>query len=142
MLKVDLEVKVKMGPFWERTRSELLELNGFFKEPVLIIHDVTHFHLDMNLPVIDPMFLIKSPDGLDIGQIWKDESWKNLRRPFRVPNQKMVDITEKVKPEKSAEVIVQRRTPRSSEGWSTSPMRNEWKNWDFSIWKNEGLGVI
>lgn len=45
--------------------KKLLELDGFLKDPILNIHDLTQIHSDMNLPVPDPILLTNSHDGLD-----------------------------------------------------------------------------
>ncbi|XP_057897910.1 proteasome activator complex subunit 3 isoform X2 [Melospiza georgiana] len=122
LLKVDPEVKLKVDSFRERITSEaedlvanffpkkLLELDGFLKEPILNIHDLTQIHSDMNLPVPDPILLTNSHDGLDGPNMKKrkledhDETFQGTK-VFVMPNgmlksnQQLVDIIEKVKPE-------------------------------------------
>uniref|UniRef100_A0A8U7NCC7 Proteasome activator complex subunit 3 n=1 Tax=Corvus moneduloides TaxID=1196302 RepID=A0A8U7NCC7_CORMO len=122
LLKVDPEVKLKVDSFRERITSEaedlvanffpkkLLELDGFLKEPILNIHDLTQIHSDMNLPVPDPILLTNSHDGLDGPNMKKrkledhEETFQGTK-VFVMPNgmlksnQQLVDIIEKVKPE-------------------------------------------
>uniref|UniRef100_A0A8V0ZPP1 Proteasome activator complex subunit 3 n=1 Tax=Gallus gallus TaxID=9031 RepID=A0A8V0ZPP1_CHICK len=122
LLKVDPEVKLKVDSFRERITSEaedlvanffpkkLLELDGFLKEPILNIHDLTQIHSDMNLPVPDPILLTNSHDGLD-GPNMKKRKLEDREETFQgtkvfvMPNgmlksnQQLVDIIEKVKPE-------------------------------------------
>uniref|UniRef100_A0A8B9UWM3 Proteasome activator complex subunit 3 n=1 Tax=Anas zonorhyncha TaxID=75864 RepID=A0A8B9UWM3_9AVES len=82
--------------------KKLLELDGFLKEPILNIHDLTQIHSDMNLPVPDPILLTNSHDGLDGLFV---SSAPVGTKVFVMPNgmlksnQQLVDIIEKVKPE-------------------------------------------
>uniref|UniRef100_A0A8C4KT30 Proteasome activator complex subunit 1 n=1 Tax=Dromaius novaehollandiae TaxID=8790 RepID=A0A8C4KT30_DRONO len=90
--------------------KKLLELDGFLKEPILNIHDLTQIHSDMNLPVPDPILLTNSHDGLD-GPNMKKRKLEDREETFQgtkvfvMPNgmlksnQQLVDIIEKVKPE-------------------------------------------
>ncbi|NWV58191.1 PSME3 protein, partial [Daphoenositta chrysoptera] len=90
--------------------KKLLELDGFLKEPILNIHDLTQIHSDMNLPVPDPILLTNSHDGLDGPNMKKrkledhEETFQGTK-VFVMPNgmlksnQQLVDIIEKVKPE-------------------------------------------
>ncbi|XP_043392762.1 proteasome activator complex subunit 3 isoform X1 [Chelonia mydas] len=90
--------------------KKLLELDGFLKEPILNIHDLTQIHSDMNLPVPDPILLTNSHDGLD-GPNMKKRKLEDCEETFQgtkvfvMPNgmlksnQQLVDIIEKVKPE-------------------------------------------
>ncbi|XP_015683581.1 proteasome activator complex subunit 3 isoform X1 [Protobothrops mucrosquamatus] len=123
LLKVDPEVKFKVDSFRERITGEaedlvahffpekLLELDGFLKDPILNIHDLTQIHSDMNLPILDPILLTNSHDGLDGPNMKKqkledcEESFQAGTKVFVMPNgmlksnQQLVDIIEKVKPE-------------------------------------------
>ncbi|NXC05390.1 PSME3 protein, partial [Orthonyx spaldingii] len=90
--------------------KKLLELDGFLKEPILNIHDLTQIHSDMNLPVPDPILLTNSHDGLDGPNMKKrkledhEETFQGTK-VFVMPdgtlksNQQLEDIIEKVKPE-------------------------------------------
>uniref|UniRef100_A0A8D0GLE6 Proteasome activator complex subunit 1 n=1 Tax=Sphenodon punctatus TaxID=8508 RepID=A0A8D0GLE6_SPHPU len=122
LLKVDPEVKLKVDSFRERITSEaedlvanffpkkLLELDGFLKDPILNIHDLTQIHSEMNLPVPEPILLTNSHDGLDGPNLKKrkledcEETCQGTK-VFVMPNgmlksnQQLVDIIEKVKPE-------------------------------------------
>uniref|UniRef100_A0A8C3R5B0 Proteasome activator complex subunit 3 n=1 Tax=Cyanoderma ruficeps TaxID=181631 RepID=A0A8C3R5B0_9PASS len=121
LLKVDPEVKLKVRPPRCSPRpaedlvanffpKKLLELDGFLKEPILNIHDLTQIHSDMNLPVPDPILLTNSHDGLDGPNMKKrkledhEETFQGTK-VFVMPNgmlksnQQLVDIIEKVKPE-------------------------------------------
>ncbi|KAK2536136.1 Psme3 [Columba guinea] len=133
LLKVDPEVKLKVDSFRERITSEaedlvanffpkkLLELDGFLKEPILNIHDLTQIHSDMNLPVPDPILLTNSHDGLD-GPNMKKRKLEDREETFQgtkvfvMPNgmlksnQQLVDIIEKVK------MWVQLLIPRIEDG--------------------------
>ncbi|NXX78351.1 PSME3 protein, partial [Urocolius indicus] len=121
LLKVDPEVKLKVvvshhllsqaedlvANFFPK---KLLELDGFLKEPILNVHDLTQIHSDMNLPVPDPILLTNSHDGLD-GPNMKKRKLEDREETFQgtkvfvMPNgmlksnQQLVDIIEKVKPE-------------------------------------------
>uniref|UniRef100_A0A493TD08 Proteasome activator complex subunit 3 n=1 Tax=Anas platyrhynchos platyrhynchos TaxID=8840 RepID=A0A493TD08_ANAPP len=115
LLKVDPEVKLKVLSshrlfFLSQAEDlvanffpkKLLELDGFLKEPILNIHDLTQIHSDMNLPVPDPILLTNSHDGLDGLFV---SSAPVGTKVFVMPNgmlksnQQLVDIIEKVKPE-------------------------------------------
>ncbi|MBZ3870477.1 Proteasome activator complex subunit 3 [Sciurus carolinensis] len=122
LLKVGQKVKLKVDYFREKTTSEaedlvakffpkkLLELDSFLKEQNLNIHNLTQIHLDMNIPVPDPILLTNSHDGLDSPTYKKqrlDECGEAFQgtKMFLMPNgmlksnQQLVDIIEKVKPE-------------------------------------------
>ncbi|KAM8947076.1 proteasome activator complex subunit 3 [Pelodytes ibericus] len=121
LLKVDQELKKKVDCFRERITSEaedlvasffptkLLELDGFLKEPMLNVQDLTHIHSEMNLPVPDPILLTNSHDGLDAPNLKKRklEDGDNFTgtKVFVMPNGmlksngQLVEIIEKVKPE-------------------------------------------
>ncbi|ETE61710.1 Proteasome activator complex subunit 3, partial [Ophiophagus hannah] len=105
LLKVDPEVKIKaedlVANFFPK---KLLELDGFLKDPILNIHDLTQIHSDMNLPVPDPILLTNSHDGLDGVRLsnMKKRKLEDCEETFQgrfCSNQQLVDIIEKVKPE-------------------------------------------
>uniref|UniRef100_A0A8C5MNU6 Proteasome activator complex subunit 3 n=1 Tax=Leptobrachium leishanense TaxID=445787 RepID=A0A8C5MNU6_9ANUR len=75
--------------------KKLLELDGFLKEPMLNVQDLTQIHSEMNLPVPDPILLTNSHGGLDT------VSTKVFVMPNGMlkSNAQLVEIIEKVKPE-------------------------------------------
>ncbi|XP_063816128.1 proteasome activator complex subunit 3 [Pseudophryne corroboree] len=121
LLKVDHELKKKVDCFRERITTEaedlvasffpkkLLELDGFLKEPMLNVQDLTQIHSEMNLPVPDPIILTNSHDVLDAPNLKKRklEDGDNFpgTKVFVMPNgmlksnAPLVEIIEKVKPE-------------------------------------------
>ncbi|XP_053569284.1 proteasome activator complex subunit 3-like [Bombina bombina] len=122
LLKVDQELKKKVDCFQERITSEaedlvasffpkkLLELDGFLKEPMLNVQDLTLIHSEMNLPVPDPIILTNSHDGLDSQTLKKrklddgDDTFPGTK-VFVMPNgmlksnAQLMEIIEKVMPE-------------------------------------------
>ncbi|KAM9296822.1 proteasome activator complex subunit 3 [Gastrophryne carolinensis] len=122
LLKVDQELKKKVDCFRERITNEaedlvasffpkkLLELDGFLKEPMLNVQDLSEIHAEMNLPVPEPILLTNSHDGLDTPNLKKrkmedgDDHCPGTK-VFVMPhgmlksNAPLVEIIEKVKPE-------------------------------------------
>ncbi|KAL8169076.1 UNVERIFIED_CONTAM: Proteasome activator complex subunit 3 [Gekko kuhli] len=118
LLKVDPEVKLMVNSFREQITGEaedlvanffpkkLLELDAFLKDPILNIHDLTHIHSDMNLPLPHPILLKNSHDEMD-GPSMKKIKLEDCKETFQgtkvfiMPNgmlksnQQLVDIIEK-----------------------------------------------
>ncbi|XP_075702682.1 proteasome activator complex subunit 3 [Rhinoderma darwinii] len=122
LLKVDQELKKKVDCFRERITNEaedlvasffpkkLLELDGFLKEPMLNVQDLSLIHCEMNLPVPDPILLSNSHDGIDTPNLKKrklEDGEGNCAgtKVFAMPNgmlksnAPLVEIIERVKPE-------------------------------------------
>ncbi|XP_056403846.1 proteasome activator complex subunit 3 [Hyla sarda] len=122
LLKVDQELKKKVDCFRERITNEaedlvasffpkkLLELDGFLKEPMLNVQDLSQIHSEMNLPVPDPILLSNSHDGIDAPSLKKrkiEDGGDNCpgTKVFVMPNgmlksnAPLVEIIERVKPE-------------------------------------------
>ncbi|XP_040291345.1 proteasome activator complex subunit 3 [Bufo bufo] len=121
LLKVDQELKKKVDCFRERITNEaedlvaiffpkkLLELDGFLKEPMLNVQDLSQIHCEINLPVPDPILLSNSHDGIDTPTLKKrkleDGEDCSGTKIFAMPNgmlksnAPLVEIIERVKPE-------------------------------------------
>ncbi|XP_028332287.1 proteasome activator complex subunit 3 [Gouania willdenowi] len=123
LLKVDNEIKTKVGAFRERITAEaedlvatffpkkLLELDHFLKDPIINISDLKEIHSEINLTVPDPILLPNLHDGLDTQNAKKrkleDGGADDVAgtKVFVMPggmmksNGNLVDLIEKVKPE-------------------------------------------
>lgn len=124
LLKVDSEIKSKVGAFRERITSEaedlvanffpkkLLELDQFLKDPSINITELKEIHSEINLAVPDPILFSNLHDGLEAQNAKKrkleDGSGDDMvtgTKVFVMPggmmksNANLVDLIEKVKPE-------------------------------------------
>ncbi|KAM7370479.1 hypothetical protein PAMP_010026 [Pampus punctatissimus] len=124
LLKVDNEIKTKVGAFRERITAEaedlvanffpkkLLELDNFLKDPIINITELKEIHSEINLTVPDPILLSNLHDGLEAQNAKKrkleDGSGEDKvtgTKVFVMPggmmksNANLVDLIEKVKPE-------------------------------------------